>query len=120
MKSNMNEENMGRLLIKGILLIAVAFWSQSLISQPFTRRIQYETPAEIDTFCNTSGQYNDSTRATVFGDSRMEYAYQHSGNLDYFLGASEQGWNVQNFGVSGMTSDGFTTVPRNHPKSIYC
>ncbi len=64
-------------------------------------------PSMFDiTSCNTTAGYDNKTRASVFGDSRIMYtsvilAPQH---LDTYLGASDEGWNVQNFGIAGQKS----------------
>ncbi len=98
--------------IKIILIIAL-FPIAGITSQPFTERPvtpDKDKPfSDQISFCNTSSQYNDLTRATFYGDSRMDYAFQNPADMDFFLGASGQGWNVQNFGSSGETSEGLLT-----------
>ncbi len=55
--------------------------------------------------------YDNNTKATVFGDSRMDLAakdslYSWGQELDQFLSYPESNWNVQNFGLSGLTAQG--------------
>ena len=54
--------------------------------------------------CSTAGVYNENTKATIYGDSRMDYAGLVFLPIDVYLEAL--GWNVQNFGVNGETSVG--------------
>ncbi len=67
-----------------------------------------------NTICNTALQHDMNTRATVYGDSRMDLIsafFKAFGtvDLDYVLGGHFQGWNVQNFGLSGENSTGLYT-----------
>ncbi|GIX41285.1 MAG: hypothetical protein KatS3mg129_1018 [Leptospiraceae bacterium] len=68
--------------------------------------------------CTTESNFDSNTKVTFYGDSRMDFAdlpFPYGlagmfgsglGGLDVFLGALPEGWNVQNFAVTGMTSSG--------------
>jgi len=66
-----------------------------------------------DTICSTEAFYNRDTAVTFFGDSRIDLVsnlFYGAGSLDAYIGASEGSWNVQNFGVSAMTSEGLRNL----------
>jgi hypothetical protein len=87
-------------LIVSFFIFALAM--TSIFSYPFTTRPDS---------CDTSSQYDSDTKATVYGDSRMDYMGGVPGfplyDLDVYLQyPSARAWNVQNFGLNGESSTG--------------
>ncbi len=75
-----------------------------LLSEPFTMW-SYDGQAWT---CKTNS--DEKTRVTFFGDSRIDYPNHallppDGTGLNFYLGATGEGWNVQNYAVSGWTSD---------------
>ncbi|MBP9888066.1 MAG: hypothetical protein KBF93_17335 [Leptospiraceae bacterium] len=83
----------------------IIIFSEYIISYPYTSR-----PGN----CDTSGQYASDTKATVYGDSRMDYMGGIPGfpwhDMDAYLQyPNERTWSVQNFGLNGESSTGLQT-----------
>lgn len=60
-----------------------------------------------DNVCETvlNRDYDANTRMTVYGDSRLDFMGAVFPDIDFFLNAPAEGWNVQNFAKSGWNSD---------------
>jgi len=92
-----------------IITLCIVVFSGHIISYPYTT-------IPDNSGCNTSGQYDSDTKATVYGDSRMDYMGGIPGfnffDMDAYLQRQNQltnakpSWNVQNFGKNGESSIG--------------
>lgn len=112
-------------------IIFITFILTILKTQIFSYPYVNDTKQKLDNGvqvvkCSTEGNYDSNTKVTFYGDSRIEYAEfplpyglaakpffdlpsSGIGGLDTFLGALPEGWNVQNFSHSGMTSGSYFT-----------
>jgi len=125
-------------MIKRIPIFIIYFTLNSaLFTYPYVVDIfQTEEVKERFSSCTTIEYKNlpplfdSNTKVTFYGDSRMQlahflltYGIPFVG-LDFFLGALPEGWNVQNFGISGMTSGGLydhllNCLPANGDKAPF-
>lgn len=94
-----------------ILFLLSMYFFAELSAYPFTTRPYSGDDITNPEFCNVAGQFDSNTKATVYGDSRMDYMGNIPGlplyDMDVYLHfPNTPTWNVQNFGLNGETSEG--------------
>jgi hypothetical protein len=101
------------LFLKSFFLISLIFSFEGYLfaQAPFKTYLNLDSGAGVskEQTCSTKGYYDTNTAVTFFGDSRADLVdvpiYGFSSLDNYF--ATGGSWNIQNFGVAGMDSQGF-------------